>query len=89
MGTQENFTEATANQDPGDEGVTLQEKKGNTVTVESKKTVNGVNFSFVSISPTKRSFVDGQQIKHIRAIQDTEKRNWHGLDCNQIGRPGL
>ena len=52
VGTQDNFTEAAANQMPGEEGVTLQEKKGNTVTVESKKTVNGVKFSFVSISPT-------------------------------------
>ena len=32
--------------------VTHQEKKGNTVTVQSKKTVNGMNYSFVSISPT-------------------------------------
>ena len=48
----ENKEGQAEDQTTGESTVTHQEKKGNTVTVQSKKTVNGMNYSFVSISPT-------------------------------------
>ena len=36
----------------------------------------------------KKSLVDGQQIKHIRAVQETEAKKWSGINISYASRPG-
>mmetsp|Transcript_22786 Transcript_22786/g.22005 ORF Transcript_22786/g.22005 Transcript_22786/m.22005 type:complete len:100 (+) Transcript_22786:180-479(+) len=47
------------------------------------------NYSFVSVSPTKKAILETPVLKKIKAMQVNELKNWKGLQVEYISRPGV
>lgn len=66
----------------------MEEENNNTVTIKQSKNIDGMNFQFVSVSPSKKGNLDHHLAKKVKQLQDEEAKSWLGINVKYTMRPG-